>query len=249
MIYRVDFWIGLVSGIVWMYAMWSIWGVLWGQSPGAFNVQGAQMQTYGVLGVLLMPFLGTGGAIQAYIAQQVRQGTLEMDLMKPLDFIWQMFCRNMGDACVGIVTRTLPAFLFGYLFLGFRLPASGETILLFVVSLLLGYYVNFTINLMMGMLAIATLDIRSYAWAFFAIVRFASGAIVPLFMFPEPLRSVFLALPFKDIYYTPMAIYISAPDLDIARMLLSQAGWGLALTLVARLVWIRLQRRVTVQGG
>ncbi len=72
---------------------------------------------------------------QYYIAEQVRQGTLELDLMKALDFMWYMFSRNVGELGVELLLRFVPGLLFAYLFLGFRLPPSAQAGLAFLDSL------------------------------------------------------------------------------------------------------------------
>jgi len=248
-IYRLDFWVRLVSIFISMYASYSLWSILYRQSPHAFGMGLERMTTYGVLGMLLAPIMGSAGGIQYYIADQVRMGTLELDLMKPLDFIFHMFCRNLGEFCVGLLTRGVPGLLFAYLFLGFRPPVSLRAGLAFLLSLSLGYLVFFGINLLMGMLAIVTLDIRSYGWAFWSLVRFASGQLVPLWMFPPVLGAVVAALPFKDVFFVPMSIYIGAYEGSLPGALLSQGAWAAGLFLAARLIWARVQRRITVQGG
>ena len=192
-----------------MYAMYSIWTILYSQSPGTFGVELVQMRTYGVLGVLLTPLLNASVMIQMYVATQVRTGLLEMDLMKPLDFLYQMLCRSLAETALRFVMSFLPGALVAFLFLDFRLPATWEHGAAFLASLVLGYVVYFAINLMMGMLAIVTLDIRNYSWAFNSLVRFASGT-VPLWMFPSGIAAVLNALPFKDVYFIPIAIYVGA---------------------------------------
>ncbi|MBL7162030.1 MAG: ABC-2 family transporter protein [Anaerolineales bacterium] len=248
-IYRLDFWVYHASVFIMMFASFSLWSILYRQSPNAFGMDLERMTTYGMLGMLLWPIMGTARDIAYYIAEQVRMGLLELDLMKPVDFIFHMFCRNLGEFCVELLMRGVPGILFGYFFLGFIPPVSLVAGLAFLLSLALGYLVFFGINLLMGMLAIVTLDIRSYGWVFWSLTRFASGQMVPLWMFPPALGALVAALPFKDVYFTPMAIYIGVYEGSLMGPLLSQVAWASGLFLAARLIWMRVQRRITVQGG
>ena len=182
-IYRLDFWVGILATLIGMYATHSLWRILYTQSPGAFGMSLEQMTTYGVLGMIMAQTMSAGNQIQSYIAQQVRMGTLEVDLLKPLAFPYHMFCRNFGEFLVGLVTRGVVCFGLAFLILGMRAPDHPSAFLAFLASLFLGYLVLFGISLLMGMLAIVTLDIRSYSWAYGALVRFASGQMVPLWMF------------------------------------------------------------------
>ena len=248
-IFRLDFWLITPGLFIMMYASHSLWSILYQQSPHAFGMDLERMTTYGVLGILLLPVMRSAMRIQYYIAEQVRLGTLELDLMKPLDFMFHMLSRSVGELGVELLTRLAPGVLFAYLFLGFGPPISVQAGLAFLVSLALGYLVIFVLSFLMGMLSIITLDIRSYSWAYNSLVRFASGQVVPLWMFPPALAAIAAVLPFQAVYFVPMSIYVGAHEGSLGNALLSQAAWAVGLFLAARLCWARVQRRVTIQGG
>lgn len=248
-IFQLEFWLITPGILIMMYATYSVWSILYQQSPNAFGINVERMTTYGVLGVLLMPIMRTASTTQYYIAQQVREGTLELDLMKPLDFMWHMFGRNVGELSVELVLRLVPGLIFAHLVLGFRPPSNTQAALAFVVSLALGYLILFGVSFLFGLLSIVTLDIRSYAWAFNSIIRLASGQLVPLWMFPPALAAIAAALPFQAIYFVPMSIYIGAYQGSLTQAFLSQIVWVIGLFLAARFFWSRVQRRIVVQGG
>jgi ABC-2 type transport system permease protein len=248
-IYRLDFWVRLISIFIMMYASYSLWSILYQQTPDAFGMDLETMTTYGVLGMLLISFMDVASDVSYYIGEQVRLGTLELDLMKPIDFIFHMFYRNLGDFVLLLVTNGLPGLLFAYIFLDFNPPVSLQAGLAFILSLFLGYVVFFGISFLVGMLSIVTLDIRSYSWVFWSVVMFASGQLVPIWMFPPALAAIVTALPFKDIYFAPMSIYVGAQQESLAAILLSQVAWAVGLLLASWLVWMRVQRRIQVQGG
>jgi ABC-2 type transport system permease protein len=248
-IYRIDFWLGLLSVFFVMYAIASIWSILYQQSPGAFGVDRQQMITYGVLGILLGPIMWTTSQTRSYIASQVRSGSIEIDLMKPLDFMLHMLARNLGELCVMVLLRAVPGFLFARLVLGLQLPPDLGSAAAFAVSVALGYLVYFGLNFLIGLLALVTADVRSYTWAYNSLVRFASGEAIPLWLFPPVLGTLLYALPFQAIYFVPMSIYIGAQPGNIGWALAGQALWVLAVLLVCRVVWARAQRRIVVQGG
>ena len=232
-----------------MYATYSLWSILYLQNPDAFGMTREQMTTYGVLGMMLAPTLNSASFVQFYIGEQVREGTLELDLLKPLHFIFHMFSRHLGLFVVSLFLQGLPAYAFAALFLDFGLPSTPALGLAFALSVFLGYLINLAISLLIGMLSVVTLKIDSYAWAYFSLERFASGQIVPLWMFPPALAGFVSVLPFKDIYFVPMSIYIGAADGQVGRLILSQLAWVAGLYACVLLFWSRVQRRITVQGG
>jgi ABC-2 type transport system permease protein len=249
LVYRLQFWLWIAGMFIMMYGTYSIWSILYKQSPDAFGMDIERMRTYGVLGVLLMIIMDSAEMSQWYIAEQVRQGTLELDLLKPLDFMFHMFCSNAGHLIVESAIVLLPSLAFAYLVLGFKPPADANAALGFVASLVLGYMIFFFASFIIGLLSIVTLDIRSYAFAYNSLIRLTSGQIVPLWMFPAPLAAIMGVLPFQAVFFVPMSIYIGAHEGSIIGALAFQAAWAVGLFALARLFWARVQRRITVQGN
>lgn len=126
-VYRLDFWAGQLSNIVMMLAGYYLWLALYENRPAAFGVTASQMTTYGVLGMLLQPVMGVSSEVQRYLAQQVRLGTLETDVMKPVDFVRLLFSRSMGEFLVELLLHGLPGLLFAALFLDLHAPPTWQT--------------------------------------------------------------------------------------------------------------------------
>jgi ABC-2 type transport system permease protein len=206
------------------------------------------MVTYGILGMALEIFLDVGP--EWYIAQQVRTGAIDTDLMKPLDFHFHMLARSSGEMLFGLGILAVPAFVIGHSFFGLHLPSSLMDGLLFLASLILSFLVFFHLSFLLGSLTVITLDIRSIAWAYFSLVSFFSGQIVPLWLFPDVLRRVAELLPFQAIYFIPMSIYIKTlKGNDALQALGLQAFWTILLVLFSRWAWNKVNVRLTVQGG
>ncbi|HMD81458.1 MAG TPA: ABC-2 family transporter protein, partial [Anaerolineales bacterium] len=247
-IYRFEFWMRLFWVYLLMYSIYWVWETLYTQSPGAFGVSLEQMVTYGILGMTLEIFLDVGP--EWYMATQVRTGAIDTDLMKPLDFHLHMLARSAGEMLFGLGILALPAFVIGYYLFDLRLPGDTITTLLFAVSLLFSFFVFFHISFLLGILTVITLDIRSISWAYYSIVSFFSGQIVPLWLFPDFLRRISEALPFQAIYYIPMSIYIKTlSGSDALQALGLQVFWTIVLVLFSRWAWSRVHARLTVQGG
>lgn len=231
-----------------MYSLSRVWTILFTQRPGAFGVTLEQMVTYGVLGVLMETLLDVGP--EWYIAQQVRSGAIDTDLMKPVDFHGYMLAMSSGEVLFNLGVLAIPGLLAAYFLLGVRLPADLATGLLFVVSVVLGFLVLFNIAFLLGALATVTLDIRSIAWAYYSLLGFFAGQMVPLWLFPEFLRRLAAVLPFQSIYYLPMSIYVGTlQGGDVLRAIGLQGLWAVLLAAAARWTWARVYRRLVVQGG
>lgn len=249
-IYRLDFWMEVLSVFFSIYAVYFIWTTLYAQNPDSFQVSLQQMTTYAVLGMAMetvfLPWIGP----HRYIADQMRYGLLEMDLMKPLDFQWHLLARHAGESLFRFVLRFFPTLLIGALFFGFHLPGNFEDAGLFLLSVLFAYFIFFSLNFLLGLLSIVTVHIESILWAYVALLRFLSGQMVPLWMFPDWLATTLSWLPFSSIYYVPISIYIGQLHGEaLWHALAIQLAWALGLLLLGRLLWLRVHTKMIVQGG
>ena len=247
-VYRFEFWMRLFWVYMVMYTIYWVWKTLYTQTPGAFGVSLQQMVTYGILGMALDIFLDVGP--EWYIATQVRTGAIDTDLMKPLDFHFHMLARSAGEMLFSLGILALPSYVIGYYLFDLRLPGDAVTGLLFAASLIFSFFVFFHISFLLGALSVVTLDIRSIAWAYYSVVTFFSGQIVPLWLFPDLLRRISELLPFQAVFYIPMSIYIKTlSGREAFQALGIQAFWAIGLLLFSRWAWSRVHARLTVQGG
>ncbi len=247
-IYRVDFWLRVTSILILMYGIRWVWITLYTQRPGAFGVTLQQMVTYGVLSMAILNLFFTGPPY--YMAQQVRSGAIDVDLLKPLDFHFHMLARSTGEMLFRIIVIALPAMLVGYLLFDLQLPANFQAGFLFVVALLLGYLVNFHLEFLLGSVALITLEIHSIDWAFHATSRFFSGQFVPLWLFPGALGMLANILPFRSVFSTPLSIYTGVLTGSAVTQAISfQLLWLIILLIISRWLWERVQMRIVSQGG
>jgi ABC-type uncharacterized transport system permease subunit len=131
-----------------------------------------------------------------------------------------------------------------------QLPPNLWTGALFGISLALGYLVLFHLNFLLGSLAVVTLDIRHISWAYYSVVRFFGGQMIPLWLFPPFLAWLAGALPFQSTYFIPMSIYIgNLSGAEAIQAIGFQLVWLVVLVLLSRLLWNWAHRRLVVQGG
>ena len=247
-VYRVELLLRVVSIYLLMYSIYWVWTVLYSQRPGAFGVSLTQMVTYGILGIILEIVMDIGP--EWYIATQVRTGAIDTDLMKPLDFHLHMLARSTGEMLFGLGLLAGPAFVVAYFVFGLQLPRDLATGLAFGLSVILGFLVLFHLGFLLGSLVLVTLDIRSIAWAYYSLVSFFAGQMVPLWLFPDFLRGVAEVLPFKSVFYIPSSIYIGTfAGEAVLGALGFQALWAVVLAIISRWAWGRVYQRLIVQGG
>ncbi len=252
-LYRADFFLKLIYGMIAMYGVRSLWTVLYAQDPAMVGRPLASMTTYAMLAVALdIVFYPSAlsTAPQNYISGQVRTGRIDTDLLRPMDLQGQLFARNVGTAVFSILWLVVPAWFMGVLFLGMMLPPGFLWGAGFVVSVALSFLILFSLNFLLGMVCFATTNIKQLTMAYSGIITILSGKLIPNWLYPDWMQAVIRVLPFRCIFETPLNIYTGAvTEREIWSGLLLQAVWGVVLFLAGHLLWGRMHRHLTVQGG
>gem|GEM_PF-2603032 len=77
-----------------------------------------------------------------------------------------------------------------------------------------------------------------------------AGQLVPLWLFPESLRTFAQLLPFRSVYSIPLAIYIGrSSSAQMVQDLWFQLFWVVVLFSIGHFLWNRVHARLVVQGG
>jgi ABC-2 type transport system permease protein len=249
--YRLNFWLEMGGMLLELYVIATLWRVLFEQTPQGFgNATLEQMITYTVLGILLGAVLTVDEGAHNYLQTQVRMGLITSDLIKPVDFMLHMMARDFGATVVRVTFYLLPPLLLAYLLFDLVLPADPLQLVYFLIATLQAWGILFFCNFLFGLISFKTLDLIGFIFTYYALIRFASGQFIPLWMYPDWLQPLLYALPFQSVFYTPLALFTGVISGDqVAEALWTQTAWLVGLFLVARLIWNRIYRHLVVQGG
>ena len=102
----------------------------------------------------------------------------------------------------------LPKVILFYVIFKLSLPPSFLTIVLFILSVALGYVILFSIEFIIGICAFWLVEIYGlYALIIWGLHLLFSGYFLPLEFYPAFLSKVAEVLPFRAIIYIPTALY------------------------------------------
>ncbi|MEV7272746.1 ABC transporter permease [Streptomyces bacillaris] len=183
------------------------------------------------------------------IDQRVREGKVAVDLLRPVAFPGQMLAGQLGwaSAAVPVLLVALP---FALLIGAGQAPASTAAGLAYPVALIGALLVNQLLGLLLGLVSFWTLEVSGALMAYRFVAQFFSGALVPLWFMPGPVRAAAEWLPFQATAYTPAAVYLGQVEgPSIVAALGVQLAWIAALGALSAFVWSRARRRVMSQGG
>lgn len=250
--YRFEFYAQILYGCIAMYGIRCLWTALYAQNPSLLERTLPDMITYATLAMALdMIFYPAGdNSVHTYMNNQIRKGSIDTDLLRPMGFQRQMLYRNSSRMLSNVILLVIPACLIAQIIMGQKLPSTILHAIAFIPSLILSYLVLFSLNFLLGLLGIITLNIRYISWAYRSLVCLLSGQLVPLWLFPDSLQTILYLLPFRCIYDIPLNIYTGAISIEtLFFSLLFQLIWACTLIMLGQILWRLTSKRLTVQGG
>lgn len=197
----------------------------------------------------LVVALGTFGPLE--LAERIPTGDVVADLYRPIDLQLWWLAQDWGRVALQFLARALPIFLIGAVAFHLRLPADAAVWAAFAVSLALAFVISFAYRFALALTAFWVIDPRGVNQLGFLGFAFFSGFLVPLALFPAPIRRVLLLTPFGAGVELPVEVFLGKHRglLDLAGVLGREVLWAAVLVLLGRLILARAWRRVVVQGG
>jgi ABC-2 type transport system permease protein len=248
-VYRAGFALNMIGTVFYVVAMFYLWQTIFLNQPGALGgFTWPEMKAYLVVAFLLNSVLTWYD--EWILSQDVREGRVAVDLVRPVDFQAKRFADAVGpipfELCSALAVGAVVAFLFG----GIAFPSDPAHLVLFVLSAALATLLKFALVYCVSMTAFWTTGINGIVVGRVAIQNIFSGALIPLVFFPDWLRAVASVLPFQSLISTPALIYLGKFDgPTTATMLAVQAVWAVGLILFGRLLWRGAVKAVTIHGG
>ena len=189
------------------------------------------------------------GVIHQEVNREVKSGEIGYLLGKPYNYIFYCFSCFIGDAGVKLLANGALAVVIGLLFVG---PLEGFSLVAFpfiVISILLGWILNFFIYMLLALTAFWTEENSPFFWIYSKLVFTLGGMLLPIELFPIWLQKVSKALPFVYVTYTPARL---AVDFSFGAFI---KGAGVQLVYLAVFITLTLfvygkgVRKLNVNGG
>jgi ABC-2 type transport system permease protein len=249
LVYRGDFLFRLLGLLVNIYLLRLVWQAVYPASGtaaanGGHRITLATQIAYATLASVQNWLLSSGG--MGFIPQRVRDGTVAVDLVRPVRFPTQMVWAQSGTIAAQL-PFALAALPFALLVGGARPPASAGAALGYLLSLLPAALIALLMATLVQMVSFWTLETSGIFVIYAFVQQFLAGSLVPLWFMPEWLRLLAQWLPFQATTYAPVAVYLG--QAGVWATLGTQLAWCAVLLMLLALMWRRALHRVVVQGG
>ncbi|MGM9669655.1 MAG: ABC transporter permease [Faecousia sp.] len=243
------FFIGLFQPFITYY----LWQAIYGSSAGA--VLGGLTRDEMTVYVFLSHVVASAAmiSIDDLMADDVEDGRVIMNLIKPIDYRASLISRALGEMLFSLVCPGIFLLVGIELYKGFVLGMGfiqAGRLLLFALSMFLSFLVYVLFDFCFGLVAFVTTYFLGLFLIRSAVLSFLTGQLIPLTFFPEVVQRIFRLLPFSSMVYTPVMIYLGKlQGREMVLALATQAVWVVLLYLLGSFCWKRITKRLVVLGG
>ena len=246
--YRLRYYTGIVTYFIYVTVYYFIWKAIYAHSSQIGGFDFSHILTYIAVGWIIRSFYFNN--VDQDMANQVIEGKLAMDLIKPVNIQFMYVAQAFGECLFRAGMLSLPSALLLMLIYPLRRPASLHHFLAFLVSVLFSFFLVAGINFAVGTLAVRLKSILGLLRAKYFLLELFSGLLLPISYFPEVFQKVFKFLPFEYISYIPVLLYLgNINGRSIAGALALQLFWVVALFALGHAMWQWSSRKITIQGG
>ncbi|MBQ3073838.1 MAG: ABC-2 family transporter protein [Ruminococcus sp.] len=251
-VYRVNFLFFLLGEIMKCFVMFFVWKAVFDSSDGTtiYGFTYENMVVYLFISFLSGYLTYSDGSY--VIGKEILDGSIAMRMIKPVDFDMCFLFQELGGKILQVLILFVPITAGVEIY---RFIITGEILfniplfLLFVLSMVLAYLINFFFNLSYGFLAFYLKNLWGTDIIKGVIIDFLSGATIPL-AFMGGFGKVLGYLPFASLSYTPVMIYMGMYSAgEIAFYLSLQVLWLVVFIAVSKLILHLAMKRLVVHGG
>ncbi len=246
--FRLRYYTGIITYFINVSVYYFIWKAIYTYDPVYAGLSFPQMVTYVAVGWVIRSLYFNN--IDHQMAADILEGKISMVMLKPVGVQASYIARALGESAFRLLMLTAPtAVVIGFIFPVVP-PASAAHFGAFLLALVFSILIVAALNFIVGSCAVSLKSILGLLRAKFWMQELLSGLLVPITLFPSPLREISGLLPFQHIGFTPMMIYLgklSWPEIGEAFAL--EAFWVVFLLAFGASFWRLLSRRIVIHGG
>lgn len=246
-IYISNFWLFTLNRLVEIIVYIFVWQAIYNQTGNSGGFSMTQMITYYILVTSLRPLALWG--INQDMAYSIRCGELNRELLNPITYFQYYFGVNLGELGFGLIVG-IGAFIICCLFWNVLIPVTIINFILFIVVILLGIPITFFFQMIIGTVGFYSSSIWGMQILRTSTISIFSGIIAPITLFPSWFQKISNILPFKDLIYTPINIWLGQISTnEIIYVIIKLIVWGILLYFISKTFFNHAIKKVTINGG
>ncbi|BBI34850.1 ABC transporter permease [Cohnella abietis] len=185
--------------------------------------------------------------------QLITSGNIAYELCRPSDIYSLWYAKLLAQRLSSAILRCIPVISVAcFLPQPYRLPLPADlsTLMLFVVTLLLGLLILVSISMLIYISTFVTMSSAGSLLMFGVLGEFLAGMIIPVPLMPSWLQSIVNVLPFRLCADLPFRVYSGhITNIEALTLIPLQLLWLSALVGIGKYTISKALRKIVVQGG
>lgn len=247
--YKTSFLLNLLMPIVLLFGKYLLWGALYGQQGGTIgSMTQKEMYTYILIAFSLNNLLSWSS--ENMLAKEIRNGTVVARCIRPVPFLVQAVSEMTGALAFQALVNFLVV-LAGFLLLGSHLQIpTVAAVAAFIPCVIMAVLLRIMLIDVFSLLCFFSTGYLGISWTRAALFDFFSGAMIPVAIFPEWLKSVARFTPFPYMIQVPVSVFLgSETSMGIVQILGMQVVWLIIFVLLHSLLYGCARKNMTIAGG
>lgn len=220
-----------------------MWSALFSNQTIIGGYTFAEMITYVIVGNIVE--LATRNFLSDFMANEIKNGTLSLFVVKPLTYFRYAVSRELGRVTLPLIFSLWSQVIIVALFVRhILLPTNLPSMLLFFVMIIMAFILELLLSYLIGTIAFWADEVGGLYATIGRLKRFVSGGYFPLSLLPIVYVKISMALPFAYSFFVPTQLYLGKLSIrDGVIGICVQCIWIILLYALIRLVWRRGTRR------
>jgi ABC-2 type transport system permease protein len=250
-VYRWNFLLRMVFGIVPLIGTVFLWQAIFGKSGKTIEGYDYQGMIFYFLITVFIDNLITPTEDEWQIAGEIREGRISSFLTKPMNYLAYRFSLYASYRLLYIAVVLVPIIGLAWFFRdAIRWPEHGITWPALLLSTAMAAGIQFLIAYSLALIAFWVLEISTIIFIVYSFEYFLSGHVFPLDVMPAWLQGFVKWSPFTyELFFPAQVAMERIRGAALAEGLAIQAGWLAIVAICARVLWSRGVRKYQAFGG
>lgn len=249
--YRANYLIGLISCILPIVIQCFLWTAIFisSQKTTMYGYSYNQLILYSLLAGLISRLVEAGFHYE--MANDIKTGSLNKFMVQPVDyFFYRATCFFGQKSQHFIIILTLIAGVLVFCTRYMDVSIYFTNMIVFIIALILGILLNFTIFFCIGTLAFWFSQIAGFFGTFILLSTIISGGVFPLDVFGDKLNAIFKLLPFQyTVFFQIGVINGKIGQTAMGKGIFIQILWIIVFALLSKLLWYKGLKKYIAIGG
>lgn len=250
--YRTAALAGVVTQFFWGFMQIMIFDAFYNTDAAMFPMQFTATSSYIWLQQAFLAFFAVW-MMENEIFDSIVSGNIAYELCRPISIYNMWYSRSIANRLARAVLRCFPILVVAAFVpapYGLCAPKSPLHFILFLITLILGLAVTVSFCMLVYVLTFFTISPQGLRILFMSAVEFLAGGIIPLPFFPEPVKRILELLPFASMQNVALLVYSgSLNNAGMLKAIILQLFWLIIITAVGKLLCLKAEKKVSVQGG